>query len=139
MFQIDDAAALSALRDWTAAVGTYWNYFGVVSLGAVGFAASMRQHNLDKKARRMAVSAFVLFAAGNLVALLLRQRVLVAVVDAMNARGKADHASLKEFAKLFSETSVSSVWSVGAFHIAISTTVAFLIWFASAPRAEGAA
>lgn len=131
MAEIDDATALSALKDWSGAVATQWNYFSFVSLGAVGFAIHMREQHLDDTARLVAVSAFLLFAAGNHVALLRSVRIFVALGCAMRKRAVRGRVSPEEYAAVFKAPGLPSVQSVRWFHIANAVLVALVIWVAS--------
>jgi hypothetical protein len=133
MGEIDDAAALSALKDWNSAVAAQWNYFSVVSLGAIGFAIHMREQNLDYTARLVAVFAFLLFAAGNHVALIRSLRIFVALARAMQKRVEGGSVSPEAYALVFTETKPHSVSSVRWFHIVNAALVAVVIWIASGP------
>jgi hypothetical protein len=135
MTDIDDAQALSALKDWAATVGTYWNYFGVVSLGAVGFALNIRPQHLGNPERIAVAGAFLLFAIGNHTALIVRQKVFVELANAMRKRERDGQIRPTEYAAVFRSIDVPSVKLVRAFHIATSVIVVAIVWLAMGPTA----
>lgn len=131
MAEIDDGAALTALKDWSNAVGSYWSYFHVVGLGAIGFAINMGKDGAATPTRLLLALGFVLFAAGNLTALLRRQEMFVALAQAMQLRAATGAISPPEYRTVFLSAKAYPVERVAQFHIGITVLIALVIWFAS--------
>ena len=110
----------------TGIVNTLWNIFIAVSLGVLGFILKEKYLRENWKSKLLFSIGFIIFAIGNLTAILRSQRILVAISYALEkSAATINHAG---FSSVLAAHRAESVDTIRLTHLGFTALVVLVIW-----------
>lgn len=109
----------------TGTVNILWNIFVVVSLGVLGFVLKEKDLRENWKIKLAFSIGFIIFAFGNIEAILRSQRILVAISDTL-CNAAANNQS--EYRSVLEAYKAQSVHKIQRGHLVMSALVVLVMW-----------
>jgi len=126
MDSLNYAKLMDLFNAQTGTVNILWNIFVVVSLGVLGFVLKEKDLRENWKIKLAFSIGFILFAFGNIEAILRSQGILVAISDTLASAAANNNQS--EYRPVLEAYKAQSVHTIQRGHRIMSALVVLLMW-----------